>query len=151
MPCLVEGQGVKPLCLQCAVLRCFQQIEPYPRRIEPHPQCVYGQPMKKIAILASAAALAGLIAGPAAADPTTPKSVTPKYTPVQGSPGGYNPPKPKKGFRYPDCFCTDSDGKRIELGKTTCLRIGSEQVLARCGMSQNNPAWRRIQSGCPSV
>lgn len=65
--------------------------------------------------------------------------------------GGYNPPKPKKGFRYPDCFCTDSTGKRVELGKTTCLTIGSQQILARCSMSLNNPTWRRISRGCPNV
>ena len=38
----------------------------------------------------------------------------PKLTPVQQG-NQYVPPKPKKGFRYPDCFCTDSTGQRIEL------------------------------------
>ncbi len=65
--------------------------------------------------------------------------------------GTYNPPPPKKGFSYPDCFCTDSKGKRIELGQSSCLQIGSKQVLARCSMSLNNPTWRHVQEGCPSV
>ena len=97
------------------------------------------------ALLASIA-LAALVAGPVLADP--PK---PRYTPAQGTGNRFIPPKPKEGFRYPDCFCTDSEGKRIELGQTTCLRIGSQQVLARCDMSLNNPTWRRISDGCPSV
>jgi hypothetical protein len=61
-----------------------------------------------------------------------------------------NRPAPKKGFKYPECFCTDSSGQRVDLGKTTCLKIGSQQVLARCDMSLNNPTWRRIQEGCPT-
>lgn len=65
--------------------------------------------------------------------------------------GGYNPPPAKDGFSYPDCFCTDSEGRRVELGQTTCLQIGSNQVLARCGMSLNSPTWRTISQGCPSV
>lgn len=88
-----------------------------------------------------------LVVGPAQSDPPKP---TPQATPAQ-SDGGYNPPKPKKGFRYPDCFCTDSQGERIELGKTTCLSIGSQQVTARCEMSLNTPIWKRVQKGCPSV
>ena len=81
--------------------------------------------------------------GAALADPAAQTAQTPK--------GEYNPPPPKKGFRYPDCFCTDSQGTRIELGQTTCLKIGSKQILARCDMSLNNPTWRRISEGCPSV
>lgn len=72
------------------------------------------------------------------------------YTPVQQN-SQYVPPKPKDGFRYPDCFCTDSTGKRIEIGQTTCLQIGSQTFTAQCGMSLNNPTWRRISDGCPSV
>ena len=61
-----------------------------------------------------------------------------------------NRPPPKKGFGYPGWFCTDSAGQRIELGRTTCLKIGSQKILARCDMSLNNPTWRRIQEGCPT-
>lgn len=85
--------------------------------------------------------LAALATGDATADP--------KITPAQA--GGYKPPKAKKGFKYPDCFCTNSTGKRIELGQTSCLTIGSLKVLARCSMSLNNPTWRRISNGCPNV
>ena len=70
---------------------------------------------------------------------------------VLNAQGGYNPPKAKEGFRYPDCFCTDSQGERINLGRTACLQIGSRQVTARCAMSLNNPAWRQVSEGCPSV
>ena len=78
----------------------------------------------------------------------------PPFTPapeIQPAQGGYSPPKPKKGFRYPDCFCTDSQGKRVELGRMSCLQIGSQQFMARCDMSLNNPTWRRVSEGCPSV
>ncbi|HUF55857.1 MAG TPA: hypothetical protein VMM55_04780 [Thermohalobaculum sp.] len=63
----------------------------------------------------------------------------------------YDPPPPKEGFSYPDCYCTDSDGQRVEMGETACLRIGSRRVLARCAWSVNNPAWRPEAEGCPSV
>lgn len=101
--------------------------------------------MKHVPLMLAAAALSASFSALAAADPL------PQYTPAIPAQGGYNPPKPKEGFRYPDCFCTDSAGQRIEIGKTTCLQIGSQQVLARCAMSLNNPTWRRLQEGCPSV
>ena len=63
----------------------------------------------------------------------------------------YDPPTPKQGYSYPDCFCTDSDGRRVELGETVCLSIGSRRVQARCEMSANNPAWRYETEGCPGV
>jgi len=92
-------------------------------------------------------ALAGLVASL----PAPGVQAGPIVEPTAGNSGVYNPPPPKKGFKYPDCFCTDSTGKRVELGRTSCLKIGSQQVLARCGMSLNNPTWRRISEGCPSV
>ncbi|MEM7190259.1 MAG: hypothetical protein AAF439_11665 [Pseudomonadota bacterium] len=101
--------------------------------------------MKKLALIAAACSVA-LYAGQVQADPPTPK-----FTPAQADGNIFVPPKPKKGFRYPDCFCTDSEGKRIELGQTTCLKIGSQLVLARCGMSVNNPTWRHISKGCPTA
>ena len=100
--------------------------------------------MKQLLLVAGLAVSVSLAGGLAVAEPLQSK-------PVQQAQGGYNPPKPKEGFRYPDCFCTDSQGRRIELGQTTCLQIGSSQMLARCAMSLNNPTWRRIQDGCPSV
>ncbi len=63
----------------------------------------------------------------------------------------YNPPPAKKGFSYPDCYCTDSKGKRVEMGQRACLTIGSREVTARCDMSVNNPTWRLENEGCPGV
>ena len=63
----------------------------------------------------------------------------------------YTPAPPKEGFSYPDCYCTDSDGQRVEMGQTACLRIGDRRVFARCAWSVNNPAWRPEAEGCPSV
>ena len=60
-------------------------------------------------------------------------------------------PPPAKGFTYPECYCTDSRGQRVEIGQTSCLQIGPEQVLAQCGMSLNNPIWRRLDKACPNV
>ena len=82
--------------------------------------------------------------------------VTPAFAgqvpqPVERKDGGYNPVPPAHGFRYPDCYCTDSKGKRIEMGQKSCLQIGSQAVLAQCDMSLNSPTWRRLQEGCPSV
>lgn len=107
---------------------------------------MYGDLMKRILFAIGVTSSLALYGAQAVADP--PFTPAPKVLNAQG---GYNPPKPKEGFRYPDCFCTDSQGKRIELGKTTCLQIGSSQVMARCAMSLNNPTWRRLSDGCPSV
>ena len=63
----------------------------------------------------------------------------------------FTPPPAKEGYSYPDCFCTDSAGKRVELGERACLIIGSRRVLARCDMSVNNPTWRHESEGCPGV
>jgi len=63
--------------------------------------------------------------------------------------GGFVPPPPKEGFSYPDCYCTDSDGRRIEVGERACLVIGGREVTAECRMSLNSPAWRTLEDGCP--
>ena len=64
----------------------------------------------------------------------------------------YTPAPPKEGYSYPDCYCTDSEGRRVEMGKTACLRIGGREVLARCEMSVNNPTWRyQDGEGCPGA
>ena len=83
-------------------------------------------------------AVLALAAGPAAAAGPMPN---PNYTP--------HPPKP--GYSYPPCYCTDSNGKRVEMGQTACLKIGSRRVFARCEMSVNNPTWRYRSEGCPGV
>ncbi|MDF2234520.1 hypothetical protein P2H44_18320 [Albimonas sp. CAU 1670] len=61
--------------------------------------------------------------------------------------GGWSPPPAKDGYAYPDCYCTNR-GERVEMGGTTCIRIGSVEYTAVCGMSLNNPAWRKIGDGC---
>lgn len=64
---------------------------------------------------------------------------------------GFQRPPAKDGHRYPDCYCTDSTGARVELGVRACLTIGGRKMSARCGMSQNSPAWRDMTEGCPGV
>ena len=34
------------------------------------------------------------------------------------------------------------------MGGRTCIRIGSVEYTAVCGMSLNNPAWRKVEDGC---
>ncbi len=105
------------------------------------PPNVYRFRMRIFAVIVALAFVAVSGQMPALADDA------PAVTETQG---GFVPPKPKRGFRYPDCFCTDSEGQRVEIGQTSCLQIGSTQYLARCGMSLNNPAWRRVAEGCPT-
>lgn len=47
-----------------------------------------------------------------------------------------------------DCYCTDSSGKRVELGKRICLRVDGRTYLAECQMSLNVPMWREVESNC---
>ncbi len=63
----------------------------------------------------------------------------------------FSQPPAKDGYSYPDCYCTDSKGQRVEMGQKACLIIGSRRVLARCDMSVNNPTWRHESEGCPGV
>ncbi|MEM6762030.1 MAG: hypothetical protein AAF615_04060 [Pseudomonadota bacterium] len=63
----------------------------------------------------------------------------------------FRAPPPKDGYSYPDCYCTDSSGRRVELGQQVCLTVGRRSVLAVCGMSLNNPAWRFQDEGCPTA
>lgn len=57
------------------------------------------------------------------------------------------PPKPKEGYSYPECYCTNR-GEKVQMGEYSCLRIGGKEFSARCGMSLNNPAWRDMTPGC---
>lgn len=61
----------------------------------------------------------------------------------------FRPPPAKEGFSYPDCYCTDSKGGRVEMGERACLTIGDRSFVARCDMSLNNPTWRTEREGCP--
>lgn len=51
-------------------------------------------------------------------------------------------------IKYPDCYCTDRTGQRVELGVSICMVVDGRDFLARCEMSLNNPTWREISSGC---
>ncbi|MEM7686356.1 MAG: hypothetical protein AAF293_16125 [Pseudomonadota bacterium] len=74
-----------------------------------------------------------------------------RKTPPEQVSNEFIPPKPKDGFRYPDCFCTDSKGDRVDVGRMACLTIGSRSFTARCAKSLNNTIWRQVSEGCPSV
>lgn len=94
------------------------------------------------------ATLAGLLmlaAAPAAAEPPATRAYVPPANP------NYTPAPPKQGYSYPECYCTDSVGQRVDIGQTACLQIGSRQVLARCDTSVNLTTWRTIGEGCPGV
>ena len=93
--------------------------------------------MRKRSVSIAAGLTAGLALGAAAC--AEPKPAPP-------GPGWVRPP-PAEGHSYPDCFCVNR-GLRVELGRTSCLRVGGEEFTARCGMSLNNPAWRRVKKGC---
>ncbi len=62
----------------------------------------------------------------------------------------FHPPPPAKGYSYPECYCTNR-GERVEMGETSCIRIGSQSYTAMCGMSLNNPTWRKVKDGCDPV
>jgi hypothetical protein len=61
----------------------------------------------------------------------------------------YEPPAAKEGFSYPDVYCTNR-GNRVEVGSLSCLKVGGKAFVARCGMSLNNPMWRKVSDGCPA-
>jgi len=49
-----------------------------------------------------------------------------------------------------DCYCTDRQGQRIEVGETICLQVDGRMFMAQCQMSLNVPMWREISPGCLS-
>ncbi|MGF1502371.1 MAG: hypothetical protein ACFBSD_11200 [Paracoccaceae bacterium] len=91
--------------------------------------------MNRIALILIFAAAAAA-AGAAAAEPSKPAA------------GGYSPPPAKSGHSYPECYCTDSRGARVEVGETACLQIGSRQVTSRCEKARNLVIWRHQSEGC---
>lgn len=54
------------------------------------------------------------------------------------------------GGKTVDCYCTDSNGGRVELGEMICLHVGGRSFMAQCQMSLNVPMWREISQGCLS-
>ena len=54
------------------------------------------------------------------------------------------------GGKVIDCFCTDTQGDRVELGQVICLFVDGRRFMARCEMSLNVPMWREQSKGCTS-
>lgn len=57
---------------------------------------------------------------------------------------------PVPGGRAIPCYCTDSQGDRVELGEVICLSVDGRSFTAQCQMSLNNPMWRELYEGCLS-
>ena len=49
-----------------------------------------------------------------------------------------------------DCYCTDRNHNRVELGETICMQVDGRMFMAQCQMSLNVPMWREVQQGCLS-
>ena len=49
-----------------------------------------------------------------------------------------------------DCYCTDRNRNRVELGEMRCLQVDGRMFMAQCQMSLNVPMWREVQQGCLS-
>jgi len=54
------------------------------------------------------------------------------------------------GGRIVECFCTDTQGARVELGEQICLFVNGRAFMALCDMSLNVPIWRDTGVGCVS-
>ncbi|NRP12113.1 hypothetical protein XMM379_002037 [Aliiroseovarius sp. xm-m-379] len=52
--------------------------------------------------------------------------------------------------RVIDCYCTDSQGGRVELGQEICLFVDGRAFMALCDMSLNVPIWRDTGRACLS-
>lgn len=55
------------------------------------------------------------------------------------------------GGKVIDCYCTDTQGGRVELGQTICLFVDGRSFMALCDMSLNVPIWRDTGEGCVSA
>lgn len=55
-----------------------------------------------------------------------------------------------QGGKTIECFCTDRNGARIELGQMICMQVDGRMFTAQCQMSQNVPMWREVTNGCLS-
>ena len=53
-------------------------------------------------------------------------------------------------IKWPDCYCTNKTGQRLELGDIVCMSVGGRDFMARCEMSLNNPMWREVGGSCLS-
>lgn len=52
--------------------------------------------------------------------------------------------------RVIDCYCTDTQGARVELEQVICLYVDGRAFMAKCDMSLNVPTWRDTGQGCLS-
>lgn len=55
-----------------------------------------------------------------------------------------------KGGKTVECYCTDRNRNRVELGETICLQVDGRMFMAQCQMSLNVPMWREVREGCLS-
>lgn len=66
--------------------------------------------------------------------------------------GGFAPPVGADvitpGGKVIDCYCTDTQGSRVELGQEICLYVNGRAFMALCDMSLNVPIWRDTGRGC---
>ena len=49
-----------------------------------------------------------------------------------------------------DCYCTDSQGARVDVGETICMHVDGRSFMAQCQMSLNVPMWREVEPACLS-
>ncbi|WP_299356271.1 hypothetical protein [uncultured Shimia sp.] len=49
-----------------------------------------------------------------------------------------------------DCYCTDTEGARVDVGESICLHVDGRSFMAQCQMSLNVPMWREIAPACLS-
>ncbi|WP_099594108.1 hypothetical protein [Paramylibacter kogurei] len=47
---------------------------------------------------------------------------------------------------WPECYCTDRTGNRVELGQQICMQVDGRSYTARCEMSLNVPMWREVST-----
>jgi len=55
---------------------------------------------------------------------------------------------PHAAPKAPDCYCTDKQRNRIELGESICLTVDGKSFIAQCQMSLNVPMWRKVRESC---
>ena len=54
------------------------------------------------------------------------------------------------GGKVIECYCTDTQGARVEIGEEICLFVDGRAFMALCDMSLNVPIWRDTGAGCLS-
>ena len=56
----------------------------------------------------------------------------------------------KSNGKIIECYCTDTQGARVEIGDQICLFVDGRAFMALCDMSLNVPIWRDTGAGCLS-